>query len=87
MSNAKLLSATQVVAGSLCAVIVIVAGLLLNVVAKEIDAPQITHNVVQAGSSDQSAWKGFISESRHVNTLRGWKFEASPPAPPRGRQG
>lgn len=57
---------------SLSLAAILVAGLLLNVVAKEIlDDPQVVHNLAQSGPSAQQIWNAFSSENRRISSTHG----------------
>ena len=65
----------------------VVAGLLLTVIAKEIhDKPKV-HDLAKGSSSDQGVWNGFSSESQHATAMRGGFLKAALPASRRGRRG
>lgn len=69
------------VAVGLAGALVVVAGLLLTVVAKEIhDEPNVVHDLAKGGSSDQRVWNAFSSESQRVTAMRGGLFKAALPA-------
>ena len=68
------------VAVGLAGALVVVAGLLLTVVAKEINDESKVHDLAQGSSFDQRVWNAFSSESQRVTAMRGGLFKAVLPA-------